>query len=185
MGRRAKGRLLQHPQDRAVGAVTRRAASPIGDRHEGRIERFKPADRLPEGLFGLGGLWGGEFEGDIGPRARPNAGAGDRAKDAFGDIGPALFHAAFLWRARPRSEVQIFTVSPALSAGGSEITCKFARPASDSHRAISGSAKPSLRCWCCSRRNSSRCGAKSAMISLPPAATMRAASLTAAAGSAR
>ena len=112
-----QGRLLQHPQHGAVGAVAGRAAGAIGHRDEGRVQRLQPADRLPQALLGLRRLGRRELEGDARARGAPPTPARATGPRRPWPTSVCGAHAALLWRSRPRSAVQILTVRPLASVG--------------------------------------------------------------------
>ncbi len=53
MGRRRQRRFLQYARDRRVGAFARRAARPVCDGNEVRLERFEAPNGVPQRFFHL------------------------------------------------------------------------------------------------------------------------------------
>src|SRR5579862_282740 len=164
-------RLVDDALDCGVGALARAAAGAVGDGDKGRLERLQAFDCLPQRLFRFVGLGRREFERDV-KRAR----VGDEVFEA---------HAALAFLLLALSASQSFTVSSSFAPLVMASDATGVRPAAANQPCTSRSAKPRRRCAKSVRRNSSSCGAKSAISKRPPSRITRAASITAACGSSR
>src|SRR5579883_1693095 len=172
MRRRLQACFLDNALDRGVGALAGRTARAIGDRDECRRQRLQPANAGPQIGFGFIRPGRREFERD-----RQGTGIGDQLFKAHA--------ASFLLLALAVANHSL-TVSFSLWLRGAMVSLPaLLKPAAANQLSTSLSEKPRRRWAYSSRRNSSLCGAKSAISNRAPGAITRAASATAAPGSSR
>src|SRR5215467_13922773 len=163
-GGRERG-LVEDTLDGRVRALAGRAAGAVSDRHEARGERRQPRDRFPQRLVHLLGLRREELEGDV-DAASTRLDETACANRVHYTASSALVSAIAMRRSRPsQSETAILACGPEPGASVRWVTTS--RPEALIHCATVSGAKPSLRCACWSRRNSSSCGAKSMTSSRP------------------